>query len=293
MKDPPEVRHVLLTGAAQGIGYATARRLLSAGHRVTITSRVSSRAKAAAEDLRQETGNDKVGSEQLELNSFAEIRKCAERLLTRQPFHVVVHNAGIIIASPERTVTADGLEACLQCHAVGPMLLTALLAPGLSRPSRLIAVSSGLHAPNTRGEAVGFDVDDPNLSRTYHRDRAYKNAKLAQLWFVLEWERRFGAAGFHADAVCPGFVPGTAARHARGFERFLLAVVLPRMPFATTLERAAQIEADWCLQGLDTPGGRYFNGREVAPPSEEARDRHKAGVFWQMVEDWTGQPIKP
>jgi len=225
------------------------------------------------------------------LNSFAEIRQSAKELNKGQPFDLVLHNAGIILASPRRSVTIDGLEECLQCHAAGPMLLTAMLAPELPRPSRIIAVSSGLHKPNTYYRDGAFDFSDPNLEKNYNRTRAYKNAKLAQLWFILEWERRFGSAGIHADAVCPGFVPTTAARQASGVQHFLLARVLPLMPFAVTLEQAAQILADWCLGELDAPGARYFDGRRLARPSDEALNAQKAHAFWQKVENWIGHKI--
>lgn len=286
-----EPRHILITGATRGIGYATALRLLSAGHWVTITSRVRSRAEAAAGRLRRASGCDRVACCQVDLGSFADIREGASVLVQGRPLDVVMHNAGVIIASPERSVTVDGLEACLQCHAVGPMLLMACLARALPRPGRMIAVSSGLHAPKRRGAEVAFDFDDPNLANSYHPERAYKNAKLAQLWFVLEWERRFGALGLHADAVCPGFVPDTAAAQTSGFQRFALAHILPLMPFATTLERASQIEADWCLGPLDAPGGRYFGSGHVTAPSADASDPEKARRFWQLAEAWIGQEI--
>ncbi len=288
-----EARHILVTGATRGIGYATALRLLVAGHWVTITSRVASRAEAAAGRLRGASGSDRVACRQVDLGSFADIREGAAALVRGRPVDVVMHNAGVILASPERSVTADGLEDCLQCHAVGPMLLMACLGPALTRPGRMIAVSSGLHAPKRRGAEVAFDFDDPNLERNYHPERAYRHAKLAQLWFVLEWERRFGALGLHGDAVCPGFVPDTAAAQARGFQRFALAHILPLMPFATTLDRASRIEAEWCLAAPDAPGGRYFGSGRVTAPSADARNPEKSARFWQLAEAWIGQAIAP
>ena len=75
----------------------------------------------------------------------------------------------------------------------------------------MITVCSRLHLPGSRGGPVDFDFDDPQLERGYHPDRAYKNSKLAALWFTYELQRRLGQPPITANAVCPGFVPATAA----------------------------------------------------------------------------------
>jgi NAD(P)-dependent dehydrogenase (short-subunit alcohol dehydrogenase family) len=284
-------RRILITGANRGIGYATARELLRRGHVVTLTSRNPAAGDAAAERLRRENAGSEVRTTVLDLASFASVHRCAADLAAGPALDAVVHNAGILVAAPGRRLTEDGIEECLQVHTVAPMLLTTLLASSLARPCRLVLVTSSLHAPGSHGEQVGFDFGDPNLDHGYNPDRAYKNAKLAQLWFALEWERRFGAAGLHADAVCPGFVPTTVAPNITGTQRLLLRYVLPWMPFATSVGDAARIEAEWALRDPAEPGGRYFDGHKVTAPSEDALDAAKAKAFWAMAERWIGRPI--
>ncbi len=285
-------RRVLITGANRGIGYATTLELVRRGHDVVLTARDEAAGRAAAARLRAAHPGAGVEAVGLDLASFASIRRCAGGLAGSPPFDVLIHNAGILVPGGERRLTADGLEETLQVHAVGPMLLTTLVAPRLCRPSRMILVTSSLHEPGSHGAPVRFDLDDPQLERGYHRERAYKNAKLAQIWFALEWERRFGGAGLHADAVCPGFVPATVVHSARGLTRLMLQYVLPHMPFATSVAEAARIEAGWALRHPAEPGGRYFDGRRVKPPSADARDEAKARAFWDMAETWIGVPIR-
>ncbi len=284
-------RRVLITGANRGIGYATALELVRRGHDVVLTARDESAGRAAAARLRAARPGASVDAVALDLASFASIRGCAAGLAGSLPFDALIHNAGILVPGEERRLTSDGLEETLQVHAVGPMLLTTLLTPRLRRPARLVLVTSSLHEPGSHGAPVHFDFDDPQLERGYHRERAYKNAKLAQLWFALEWERRFGDAGLHADAVCPGFVPATVFRSARGLTRLLLRYVLPHMPFATSVEDAARIEAGWSLRDPGERGGRYFDGHRVKAPSPDARDPAKARAFWEMAQQWIGAPI--
>lgn len=282
-------RRILITGGNRGIGYATAHELLRRGHAVTLAVRNPAAGQAATERLRRVHAGSDVRMAILDLASFAAVRRCAAELASGPPLDAVIHNAGILVAASDRRLTEDGIEECLQVHAVAPMLLTTLLAPHLARPGRIVLVTSSLHAPGSHGEQVRFDFDDPNLDHGYSPDRAYKNAKLAQIWFALEWERRFGAAGLHADAVCPGFVPTTVAANITGMQRLLLKYILPWMPFSTSVRNAAGIEADWALRGLGEPGGLYFDGRRVTAPSEDARDAAQAEAFWAMTEHWIGR----
>jgi len=281
-------RTILVTGANRGIGFATAKVLTLRGHRVLITSRDETAGRAAADRIRAEVPDARVEPGVLDLASFDSIRSFAARMAADIRLDCIIHNAGVLIAAPERRLTVDGIEECLQVHSVGPMLLTALLRSHLDRPSRLIAVTSTLHAPGTRGVEVDFKFSDPNLDSGYHPERAYKNAKLAQLWFVLEWERRYGGTGWHADAVGPGFVPSTAAYSAHGMTRLLLKYLLPLTPIATSVTEAAAVEADWSTRDPGAPGGFYTDRRNVLLPSADARDSGKGAAFWRLASEWIG-----
>jgi NAD(P)-dependent dehydrogenase (short-subunit alcohol dehydrogenase family) len=283
-----QTKTILVTGANRGIGFATAKELALRGHRVFLTSRDRTAGQVAVDRIRAEMPGALIKADMLDLASFNSIRNYAARMTSDIRLDCIIHNAGVLIAAPERRLTEDGIEECLQVHTIGPMLLTALLRPYLSRPSRIIAVTSTLHAPGSRGAEVNFKLHDPNLDSGYHPERAYKNAKLAQLWFVLEWERRYGGKGWHADAVGPGFVPLTAVQSARGMARLLLKYVLPLTPLATSVGEAAAIEADWATRDPDAPGGLYTDRRNVLPASTDASDHMKAEAFWHLASHWIG-----
>ena len=278
---------VLVTGANRGIGRLAARELLRRGHRVVITARRAQDGEEVRDELADSVPGPRVEWRQLDLASFASVRALAEELgRAGRPLDVVVHNAGTLVPPEHRRLTGDGVEETLQVHAVGPYLLSRLLLPVLARPSRLVFITSSLHGPGSRGVSVRFRFEDPFLDLGYHPERAYKNAKLAQLWLMQEWERRYGRQGVHADAVCPGFVPVTASAKAQGGTRLLLRWVLPGMPFATTPRVAAAIEADWAERDPAAPGGEYFDGSKVTAPSADAQDPDKAAAFWSLLERW-------
>lgn len=278
---------ILLTGGNRGIGRLTVLELLRRGHQVVFTARHPAAGVAAHAEFLKAVPGARVEVRQLDLASLASVHGLAESLIREGTgIDVLVHNAGTLIPPRRRTLTPDGIEETLQIHAVGPYLLSTLLLPVLNRPGRLLFLASSLHAPESRGTPVRFRFEDPFLAEGYHADRAYKNAKLAQLWLMAEWERRHGPQGVHADALCPGFVPRTAAGTAHGPMRPLLAWVLPLMPFATTPEDAARLAADWAERDAAAPGGLYCDGTTITAPSPEARDPELAAAFWALLKEW-------
>lgn len=290
-ESPPPPRRILITGAARGIGFATAVSLARRGHTLLLAAHRPQDLPSLQTRILQAVPNADVTFDHLDLASFASIHRFAQSALaTAQPIHVLLHNAGLIIPSDHRCTAGNGIEENLAVAAVGPMLLSLLLQPVLARPSRLIGVNSALHKPGTFGDAVAFQLDDPNLTRSYTGGRAYKNAKLAQLWFLFEWERRFAADGLHADAISPGFVPATAARTAKGFQRFLLKFIWPLLPFATRLDQAATCLTRLCESDLNLPGGRYFESERLSEPSPDALSEERAKAFWTLAESWIKQP---
>ncbi len=282
---------ILVTGGNRGIDRLAVAELARRGHRVLFTARRAADGSATAAAVTRDVPGARVEPRLLDLASFTSVRELADTLAGGDvALDAVLHNAGTLVPPARRTITADGIEQTLQIHVVGPYLLSTLLLPVLARPSRLVLVGSGLHAPGSHGAPVRFRFDDPFLDADYHPERAYKNAKLAQLWLTREWERRHGDQGVHADNVCPGFVPRTASASATGRTRLLLRWVLPRMPFATTPGAAASIEADWAARDGGEPGGRYFDGGRITEPSDEARDPGKAAAFWDLLQRWA--PIR-
>ena len=135
---------------------------------------------------------------------------------------------------------------------------------------------------------MDFDVDDPQLEHGYDPDRAYKNSKLAVLWFTYELQRRL-PAGLTVNAVCPGFVPATAAASTSGLQHWLLLHVLPHLSFATSVDAATDalvfVAVDPSLDGV---GGAFFGERHPIQSSPESHDTALARRFWDMASRLTG-----
>ena len=289
-------RTILMTGGNRGLGRAAAEKLAAAGHRILLTARDAGQGRRAAAEIEAATGSSNVAVEEVDLASFDAVRALAARLVEREtPIDVLFHNAGIMQQSPTRRVTGAGFEETLAVNALAPFLLTRCLLPALERaPSaRVVFVTSRLHLPGSRGVPVDFDFADPQLTRGYHPERAYKNSKLAVLWLAYELARRLPPRPITSNAVCPGFVPATAQASTTGFTRFLLRYILPVMPFARSVEEAATSYAFMATDpSLEGRTGKFYGEMKELASSPDSYDLEKAGRFWQLaceltgVEDW-------
>lgn len=278
----PKVRTVVITGANRGIGRATAEVLAQRGQRVILTSRDLAAGEAARAAIARAVPGAQLEVRPLDLARLASIHAFADALRA-DTIDVLLHNAGVMQQSETRRLTADGIEETLGVNALAPLLLSRLLRDRMSERGRLVFVSSRLHLPGSRGTPVGFDFDDPELVRGYDPERAYKNSKLAVLWVAFELARRL-APRITSNAVCPGFVPTTAAASTHGLQRFFLRHVLAHAPFATKLETAARNVADMATSdALEGRTGLFYADGAPSEASADARDPELAARFWRWA----------
>src|ERR671935_479990 len=191
-------RVCLITGANRGIGRATALELARLGATVVLLCRDAERCARAREEVRRESGNDKVTTVALDLASLASVREAAAEVARRfAAVHVLVNNAGV--NRVRRAVSADGFEMTFAVNHLGPFLLTNLLVPLLraGAPARVVTVTS-------RFERWGrIHFDDLQLARRYGATRAYTQSKLANVLFTYELAERLRGSGVTANCVHP------------------------------------------------------------------------------------------
>jgi NAD(P)-dependent dehydrogenase (short-subunit alcohol dehydrogenase family) len=182
---------ILITGSADGLGLMAARLLVDEGHDVLLHARNQERAEHA---LAAAPGA--VGVLVGDLSSLEETREVARQANESGPFHAVIHNAGIGYGEPVRTLTADGLCEVFAVNVAAPYLLTALI----TRPERLVYLSSGLHRS---GDA---DLSDLQWAhRPWNGLQAYSDSKLFDVVLAFAFARRWPAV--LCNALEPGWVP--------------------------------------------------------------------------------------
>ena len=84
----------IVTGASGGLGEETARALASKGAVVTIAARDGEKLRAAADGIRQSTGNEQVDTAELELDKPASVRAFAGAWLEKHDsLNLLINNA--------------------------------------------------------------------------------------------------------------------------------------------------------------------------------------------------------
>src|SRR5262245_38869461 len=112
---------MLVTGAAGGIGFETARALAARGARVLLGARDAARGGPAVARLQHHGGRVELFA--ADMGSFDSVRRACGRLLAAgERLDVLVHNAGV--ATRERRVTADGHELIWETNFLSPFLMT-------------------------------------------------------------------------------------------------------------------------------------------------------------------------
>ena len=291
-------KSVLLTGGNRGLGKATVKKLAGLGAKVTFTARDARRGEAVAEEIRAQVPNAKVDCVALDVLDRDSIRALARLIAARpEPLDVLVNNAGLLVSEKTPARTPEGVEVTFATNVLGPFYLTNLLLPCLARSAsgRVVNVASRMHMPTGGwGPPVNFDFDDLVAQSLYEPTVAYKNSKLAMMWFTYELARRLCTRTITANAVCPGFVPATAAEDTQGAMRFLMRHVMPHMPFAHTVEEATDTYVLACASpALEGTSGKFFGESKAIESSDESHDEAKAKRLWALCDELLGLPDRP
>src|SRR5437660_6422983 len=145
---PIEQRVILVTGATDGLGRAVAADLATRGATILLHGRDEGRGRAALQEVRQATGNDRLEWYRADLSSLAQVRGLAEQVgRDHRRLDALVNNAGIGTTVPggeSRQVSSDGFELRFAVNYLAGYLLTRLLLPLVraSAPARIVNVSS-------------------------------------------------------------------------------------------------------------------------------------------------------
>ncbi|MPR36699.1 oxidoreductase [Salmonirosea aquatica] len=205
----------VVTGANTGIGYETAKALYEKGADVTIAARNERKAAAAAQKIRQESGDGgRLDIAILDLASLDQIETFAEQFkATYKQLDILVNNAGVMIPPP--SLTDDGFEMQFGVNFIGHFALTAHLLP------LLLAAPAGRVVTLTSGAATlvtGIDFDNLRLEKPYDEWREYATSKLADIIFTYELDRRLKAADcpILSLAAHPGVARTDLQRHIPG-----------------------------------------------------------------------------
>jgi retinol dehydrogenase-12 len=273
---------ILVTGATDGIGLATAEALASEGHRVLMHGRNATKGQAAVEAVRAVAANREVRFLQADFASLSQIRSLAEELRALPRLDVLINNAGCI--NYTRSVTTEGFETTFAVNHLAPFLLTRLLLTKLraSAPARIVTVASAAH----RGQRIDFD--DLMSTHDYRMLRTYGRSKLANILFTRTLAKRLAGSNVTANALHPGMV-ATHLGHDNWLARTVGRAFMAVAGVSTTqgAETSVYLTTSADVEGLS---GGYYAKCRPAPlaAAPDALDDATAERLWSVSEELVG-----
>ncbi|CAF3961987.1 unnamed protein product [Rotaria sordida] len=287
----------IITGSSSGLGFLTAKKLVAKDFHVIFACRDEVKTMSLLQKMKEESGRSNFEFMKLDLSSFDSIRRFVDDFHNKKlPLNLLINNAGVHCKTFKKS--NDGIEYSFAVNHLGHFLLTNLLLDDLKRssPSRIVIVSSKLHNPNVRhGNPPNFkwNLDEINNEMEYDGMIAYKNSKLANVWFSYELARRLENTGIDVIVICPGFVPTTGLhRDANIFQRYVMYYILSLFPFARTEDFGSECEVFAATSDtLNGKTGVFMSDMKETRSSEESYNVEKAKRLWDLSEQWTHQNI--
>lgn len=253
-------KHVLITGANSGIGYATAKLLAKKGAKVSILVRSVEKGEDTIKQLHNEVDHAEFDYFTADLSKQKEVRAAAEAFKKKyNRLDVLINNAGAFYS--ELKYSEDDIEMQWAINHLAPFLLTHLLLPLLENTSdgRIINVSSNAH----RRGSINFD--DLFYEKDYKGFQVYCQNKLGNVYFTKALAKKLKDTNITVNALHPGVIKtDIAMKHGSGLAYWFWKLA---KPFMSTLEEGAATSV--YLASSDEPknitGGFFDKCKQVKP----------------------------
>lgn len=251
----------VITGSTEGIGFEDALALSSAGWNVIMMGRNPQKGAESIARILQMNPKAKVSFEKIDLADLSSIKAFVSRMISRaEAINLLINNAGVM-TPPKRLETADGFELQFGTNHLGHFALTAQLLPLLrqSPGARVVTVSS---IANREG-VINFD--DLQSTASYVPQKAYSQAKLANLMFALELQRQSEKHGWGIRSIAshPGvsrtnlLITGAGRWSASGMARTFL-------PFLFQPSAQGALPTLYAATSPEARGGLYYGPNKMS-----------------------------
>ncbi|MGB2604338.1 MAG: 3-oxoacyl-ACP reductase FabG [Candidatus Sulfotelmatobacter sp.] len=225
---------VIVTGAAAGIGRATARRFAGEGCRVAAWDRNDSDQAQMWKELRQHENGGLF--RKTDVADATDVEAAVSEIVERWgEIHVLINNAGILRDDQlvnwkdgrvAKVMTGDDFDAVIAVNLKGVFHCTRAVVPHMIRSGGGIILNAS--------SVVGLFG---NFGQTN-----YAAAKAGVIAFTQTWSRELGKHNIRVNAVAPGFI---ATEMVQGMPQKLIESMVSHTPLGRmgTPEEVAEVYA--------------------------------------------------
>jgi NAD(P)-dependent dehydrogenase (short-subunit alcohol dehydrogenase family) len=261
---------ILITGATSGLGLALAQALAEKGATVLLHGRDKKRGKVSLDEIRRETGNEKLQFYCADLASLQQTSELARQVAAEQTrLDILINNAAVGFGknSSERETSQDGYELRFAVNYLAPHLLVQGLLAKLKAcaPARIVNVASVGQAP--------LNFEDIMSERGYSGVTAYRQSKLAMIAWTFDLAAELASTGVTVNALHPASLMPTKLVLEAGWS--VMSTV------EEGLEATMRLVADPALDGVS---GKYFDGLREAKANSQAYDLEVRRELAQVTE---------
>ncbi|MEO6472761.1 MAG: oxidoreductase [Aeromicrobium sp.] len=270
-KDIPDLtgKRAAITGVTGGLGVNAAIGLGRSGASLLVTARDDAKAEMALARIAKDAPGTPVEVIELDLADLAATKAAADKIVSAvEHLDILINNAGVM-GTPKR-LTVDGFELQIGTNHLGHFAWTATLWPLLNRSqTRVVTVASFAHKW-VRGIDLRSLTTEGSPGR-YRKWQSYGASKLANLLFMLEFDRRLKGSGLTTTSV--GAHPGYASTNITSAGPTLGGNSLSSMGMHQVSKFVAQSAAMGAWPLLMAATDESLAGGEYVGPSHMAQMR--------------------
>jgi NAD(P)-dependent dehydrogenase (short-subunit alcohol dehydrogenase family) len=275
---------VVITGATNGIGRATAEGISRTGAVLVLACRNTGAAKETASEISAASGNQAIETVHLDLASLASVRDAAGEIRDRFGIiDVLLNNAGVF--SMKRKETVDGFEMTMGVNHLGHFLLTRELLDNLklAPAGRIINVGSDAHLHGK------IDFDNFFMEKRYAGFKAYAASRLATALFTRELADRLQDTRVTANSLHPGHAATNIWNLSPAHPMVGRAITGLMRRFLISAEEGAATSIYLACSGeVEGVTGKYFDKCEPAKANPVCDDGDLRKKLWDTSADLTG-----
>jgi len=181
-------KHVLITGAARGIGFEIARQFALEGAIVTIFDVHKDNLISAVEQLKRDGAV--ASGIQVDVSDKKQVLKAVEETESRYPVDILINNAGIAMETPFLEIEEEEWKKILDINLSGMFYVSQSVCKNMVK----------------RGKGVVINMSSKNGLDGEAGYAHYNSSKGGIVMLTKTMALELASKGIRVNAVCPGYI---------------------------------------------------------------------------------------